>query len=855
MTKQEFLKVANKQMLYLDGATGSNLVKAGMPAGVCPEDWILKHPDVMLDLQRRYVNSGSDVLYAPTFTANRIKLAEYDLAEHMEEMINGLVSISRQAASECKDRKVYVAGDLTMTGQTLRPMGNMELEDLIDVYKEQIQMLEKAGVDLLIVETMMSLAETRAALIAAKEVSELPVMVTLTFEPDGRTLYGTDAKTAGIVTESLGACAIGANCSTGPAHMEAIISDLSSVTTIPIIAKPNAGLPFLDSDGKTQYDMNADDFVKEMEILVNAGASILGGCCGTDPDFIRGLFERYGKERSVHVARRPEGIRYLTSERQTLAFGLNDPFMIVGERINPTGKKALQAQLREGNLEKVLQFAEEQESAGAQVLDVNMGMSGIDEKEMMLRCIEEISGVTNLPLSLDSSHVSVLEAALRHYPGRALINSISFESEKFEKLLPIAAKYGAAFILLPLSDAGLPKDLEEKKEIIEKIYKRAIELGMRREDIVVDGLVATIGANKKAALECLETVRYAKQNGFATICGLSNISFGMPERSYVNTAFLNLMIQAGLTMAISNPAQEMLVSCALATDLLLNKEGADLRYIEYAAKVKENREEKEAQIKSKLDAAERILANGRGEANLSENAEAAAQQLVKSDSAIKSEAGGNSQNSPAREALYKAVMKGNRNGIAKITKDALAAGEEPSSLLNEILLPGINEVGELFDKGKYFLPQLIASAEAMKNAIEVLEPLLLRETSAEDMPVVVIATVEGDIHDIGKNLVALMLKNYGFKVIDLGKDVPSSTIIEAAKEHHAKIIALSALMTTTMQRMREVVEEVKKIKLPVKVMIGGAVITQEYADEIGADGYSRDAADAVKLAKRLNSES
>ncbi|MBE5862134.1 MAG: 5-methyltetrahydrofolate--homocysteine methyltransferase [Lachnospiraceae bacterium] len=845
MTKEEFKKLAEKNILYLDGATGSNLVKAGMPAGVCPEDWILKHSDVMLKLQKDYVKAGSDILYAPTFTANRIKLAEYGLENQMEEMIQGLVQISKEAAASAEGRKVYVAGDLTMTGQTLKPMGTMELEDLIEIYKEQIRMLDKAGVDLLIVETMMSLAETRAALIAAKEVTELPVMVTLTFEADGRTLYGTDAKTAGIVTESLGACAIGANCSTGPAHMEKVISDLASVTTIPVIAKPNAGLPFLDADGKTCYNMTAPDFVEEMEILVKAGASVLGGCCGTDPSFIQGLKERFETQRKVSVSRRPEGVRYLSSERQTLAFGLNDLFMIVGERINPTGKKALQAQLREGSLEKVLQFAEEQEAAGAQVLDVNMGMSGIDEKAMMLRCLEEISGVTNLPLSLDSSHVSVLEAALRHYPGRALINSISYESEKFEKLLPIAAKYGAAFILLPLSDEGLPKDLDEKKDIIEKIYARAKELGMRKEDIIVDGLVATIGANKKAALECLETVRYAKSKGFATICGLSNISFGMPERGYVNTAFLALMIEAGLTMAISNPSQEMLVSCAFATDVLLNKEGADLRYIEYASFVKEQREKKEAELQEKLLAANQATVN---------SSVGDAEKTVESKSDKPSEKSNGVGGNAVREALYKAVMKGNRNGIAKLTQDALNAGEAPSSLLNEILLPGINEVGELFDKGKYFLPQLIASAEAMKNAIEVLEPLLLSDQKGEDMPVVVIATVEGDIHDIGKNLVALMLKNYGFQVIDLGKDVPASEIIAAAKEHHAKIIALSALMTTTMQRMREVVEEVKKIKLPVKVMIGGAVITQEYADEIGADGYSRDAADAVKLAKRLNSE-
>ena len=849
MTKAEFLQLTKNKIFYLDGATGSNLVKAGMPAGVCPEKWILEHREVMVDLQKRYVKSGTDILYAPTFTANRIKLAEYGLQDQMEDMIEKLVGISKEAAASCESRKVYVAGDLTMTGQTLRPMGTLELEDLIDIYKEQIRYLEKAGVDLLIVETMMSLAETRAALIAAKEVSSLPIMVTLTFEQDGRTLYGTDAATAAIVSESLGACAVGANCSTGPAHMENVIRSMARVTNIPIIAKPNAGLPFLDGEGKTCYDMDSHTFVEEMEILVNAGASILGGCCGTDPDYIGGLAEKYGRKAPESVERRPEGIRYLTSERKMLSFGLDDPFMIVGERINPTGKKALQAQLREGNMEKVIQFAEEQENAGAQILDVNMGMSGIDEKAMMLRAIEEVSSVTSLPLSLDSSHVTVLEAALRHYPGRALINSISCESEKFDKLLPIAAKYGAMFILLPLSDEGLPKDLEEKKEIIQKIYARATELGMRKEDIVVDGLVATIGANKSAALECMDTISYAKSQGFATICGLSNISFGMPERSYVNTAFLCLMIRAGLSMAIANPGQEMLVCCALASDLLLKKEGSDLRYIEYAAMVKEDREEKEAkqaQLQEKL----RQLTDG------SINPSA-----VKQDEVTKNGEGSKgtkpseqAMQSESRLTLYKAVMKGNRNGIVKITQEALQAGENPSLLLNEILLPAINEVGELFDKGKYFLPQLIASAEAMKNAIEVLEPLLLQGQEDQDMPVVVIATVEGDIHDIGKNLVALMLKNYGFKVIDLGKDVPASVILEAAKEHNAKIIALSALMTTTMQRMREIVEEVKRIKLPVKVMIGGAVITQEYADEIGADGYSKDAADAVKLAKRLNSE-
>lgn len=854
MTKAEFENWTGGKIIYLDGATGSNLVQAGMPSGVCPEQWILEHREVMLDLQKRYVEAGTDILYAPTFTANRIKLAEYGLAGNMETMIRELVSISVEAAGTAAEtptgRKVYVAGDITMTGEQLRPMGTMETETLIDVYKEQIRMLVDAGVDLLVVETMMSLAETRAALIAAKEVCSLPVMVSFTFEPEGRMLYGTDARTAAVVAESLGACAVGVNCSAGPDRMQEILQNMTSVTKIPIIAKPNAGFPSLDAEGRTYYQMGAEEFGEEMRRLYEIGATVLGGCCGTTPEHIRAMRERLGRGKGAEVPRRPDGVRYLASERMTVAFGLEDPFMVVGERINPTGKKALQAELREGNTDRVLHFAEEQETCGAQILDINMGMGGIDEKAMMLRVLEEVGGVTNLPLSLDSSHVDVLEAALRHYPGRALINSVSYEREKFEKLLPIAAKYGAMFILLPLSDEGLPQSLEEKIEIIRKVSQRAYELGMRREDIVVDGLVTTVGANKSAALETLETIRYCREQGFATICGLSNISFGMPERGFVNTAFLTLAIREGLTMAIANPSQELLMCCAAATDLLLAKDGADLRYIELAGAVKERREEAAATAAAAAKAsAEAAPIQNQAESGMTP--QSSAQPAVTAHSA---DAGEYVPGQPQRDAIYHAVLKGNRNGIAKLTEAALDAGEKPDDLLNEVLLPAINQVGVYFDKGKYFLPQLIAGAEAMKNAIEVLEPLLLNQTEGGDMPVVVIATVEGDIHDIGKNLVALMLKNYGFRVIDLGKDVPAEQIIKAAKEHHAQIIALSALMTTTMQRMREVIDSVRQERLSAKVMVGGAVITQEYADEIGADGYSKDAAEAVNLAKRLNGE-
>lgn len=815
MTREEFRRLAAQGLLFLDGATGSNLQQQGMPPGVCPEQWILENPKPLLTLQRAYVEAGSQILYAPTFSANRIKLKEFGLQDKIGEINRRLVQLSLQAAQG----QAYVAGDVTMTGEQLSPVGELDFEALIDLYKEQIGYLSRAGVDLLVVETMMSLQESRAALIAARETCpDLPVMVTMTFEADGRSLYGTDAATAAVVLSSLGADAVGANCSTGPAQMARLIRQMADVTDLPILAKPNAGLPSLNPDGRTVYDMGPESFADEMEQLLDAGARILGGCCGTTPEHIRRMICSVSGRPLTPVLR--EAKRYLASERRTVSFDLNDPFLIVGERINPTGKKKLQEQLRKQSFDLVTQYAREQEQRGAAVLDVNMGMSGIDEKEMMLQAIEEIAGVSDLPLSLDSSHVDILEAALRRYPGRALVNSVSMEQVKMEKLLPLVKKYGAMFILLPLSDAGLPKDAQEKRAIIDTVVERALALGLKKEDIVVDGLVTTVGANPLAAVETLETIRYCKQQGLATICGLSNISFGLPERSSINTAFLTMAIAQGLTMAIANPSQELLVGAAFASDMLLAKKESENRYLHFVRQAKQRQEGEQAGSLS-----------------------------------AKADPFGTKEGPPAGTDIgaqvKNAVLQGNRRQMETLTKEALAAGWQPQELLHNQLLPAINEVGELFDQGKYFLPQLIASAESMKLAIGVLEPLLKTENRESRMPVVVIATVKGDIHDIGKNLVALMLRNHGFTVIDLGKDVPGETIVDAAIAHEAAIIALSALMTTTMQEMRHVIALARQRGVTAKIMVGGAVITQEYADEIHADGYSRDAADAVRLAKRL----
>lgn len=815
MTKQEFRELTEKRIVFLDGGMGSCLFKEGMPQGVCPEKWMLENPQIQYKIQASYVEAGADIIYTPTFTSNRPKLTEHGLGEKVREINIELVKCARKAADLATDRKVYVCGDLTMTGVMLKPMGPLDFEELIDIYKEQVGALIEAGVDCFVVETMMSLQETRAAVIAIKELCDLPIMATMTFESDGKTLMGSDPATCAVTLASLGVDAVGTNCSTGPVDMAANVAKMAAVVDIPIIAKPNAGLPTLNENKETVYDNTPEKFAEQFKLLIEAGASVVGGCCGTNPDYIKALYEKHYQKNNEK--KYVEGIHYLTSERKTVAFGLDDSFMIIGERINPTGKKAFQAELREGNIDRALEFATQQEDNGAKILDVNVGLDGVDEKELMLRVVEELSVLTSLPLCIDSSHVDIIEAVLRRYPGRALINSISNESHKRDALLAIAKKYGAMFILLPLSDKGLPKDIDEKISIINEVSDKAFELGFKKEDIVVDGLVATVGANKNAGVETLDTIKYCYANGFATTCGLSNISFGLPERGYINATFLAMAIANGLTMAIANPNQNLLMNTALAANLLKNKDEADIAYIERMNALKDAGVE---------------LGNG----NVTLGASLATESKEENDCC---------------GVLKTIVLKGKKSSVEEATNVCIKEGKEPSYILNEVLIPAINEVGALFESGRYFLPQLIASAETMKMSIEVLEPLLKKGKDSKSMPTVVIATVQGDIHDIGKNLVALMLKNYGFNVYDLGKDVPNEKVIEKALEYDADIIALSALMTTTMKEMDEVVKLAKAKNVRAQIVIGGAVTTQHYADEIHADGYSKDAADAVKLCQKL----
>lgn len=803
MNKEQFKELISNKILILDGATGTELQKRGMPTGVCPEKWAFENPDVVKSIQRAYINAGSDIVYTCTFGGNRIKLDEFGIGSRTIEINKGLAQFSKEVAGD----KCLVAGDLASTGRFIQPLGDMGFEECVNIYKEQVKGLLEGGVDLFVIETMLDIQEARAALLAVKESCDLPVCVSMSFDESMRTLTGTDPITALITLQSLGADVVGCNCSTGPEHMVQIISMMKPYARVPLMAKPNAGLPKL-VNGNTVFDMEPEEFGIYTKDFIKAGVNLLGGCCGTSPEYISQLYEKSTGLKQEETAIKPYSA--VTSSSRTVFFGFNTPVAIVGERINPTGKKKLQAELKEGLTHEIRRFAVEQLEMGASILDVNVGMPGIDEKETMINTVRQLGGICAAPLCLDSSSPDVLEAALRIYPGRALINSISQEKVKLEKLLPVAAKYGAMFILLPLSDEGVPEKAVQRQAIVRDVFEKAAAYGYQKSDIVVDGLVMTISSNQEAALETLNLIEWCSRDfGCGTIVGLSNVSFGLPERSWVNAAFLAMAVGRGLTMAIANPSSDLLMAIKMACDVIIKNDINSKSYISYF-----NSREKPSS----------------GEVRIS------------------------TEEKKTGERIYDAVLEGDKEGVEVLIDKALEEKISPRDIVDLYLIPAINQVGRLFDEKKYFLPQLIQSAETMKTGFACIEPLLKQndEDAAKEEIIIVIATVRGDIHDIGKNIVALMLRNYGFKVYDLGKDVSAESIINEAKNLKAHIVGLSALMTTTMVEMKDVIELARKEDLSCKFMIGGAVVDDEYAKEIGADGYSKDAYEAVKLAQRLS---
>ncbi|MFP4467313.1 MAG: homocysteine S-methyltransferase family protein, partial [Candidatus Goldiibacteriota bacterium] len=798
MTKQEFIKLLKRKTAVLDGSAGTVLQKRGLPKGVCPEQWGLENPGEIIKLQNEYIEAGSDIIYTFTFGANPLKLSEFGLNEKTYEINKALAEISVKTAG----KKALVAGDISSSGHFPEPFGNIPFEEAAAGYKEQVKGLLDGGVDLFVIETMMDIQEARAAVLAVKETCSLPVMVSMTFDKDKRTLTGSGPLAALMTLQALGIDAFGVNCSTGPAEMVDIIAEIKPYAHIPVFAKPNAGMPRLVNN-ESVFDMKAEEFAAFAHDFVSAGANLFGGCCGTDPEYIRIISRKLKKTK-------PLGVRHLkysavSSARQTAFIG-GRPIALIGERINPTGKKQLQQELKEGSFAEVKKFAREQEESGAVILDVNAGMPGINEKEKVKEIINVLSVASGLPLCIDSSSPEVIEAALRQYPGKAVINSISGEEEKLKKLLPIAAKYGALFILLPLSDAGIPEDADTRYQLVKYIVKQAKKYSITPENIIVDGLVMTVSADRKAAGETLKLIeKCSEELMLNTVIGLSNVSFGLPERSLINASFLAMAAAKGLSAVIANPSVDIIMNVKAASDVLCGYDENSSAYIKRFSEKTASAEEKTARSGAEI---------------------------------------------PVRERLNDAVVNGNTEKAGELAAEA-AGQEAAADVVDNILIPAINRVGELFDEKKYFLPQLIQSAEAMKKAFAAIEHLLVKDGKAEKKASVVLATVKGDIHDIGKNIVALMLRNYGFEVHDLGKDVPAENIIKKALETEAEIIGLSALMTTTMTEMKTVVELAKEKGVKSKIIIGGAVVTQEYADEIGAHGYSKDAYEAVKLAGEL----
>lgn len=783
-----FLEYLKHNILILDGATGTYLQNNGMGPGTCPELFVQGHKDIAEGMYRAYIEAGSKAVFACTLGANAIKLADFGLEHDVARINRELVAVTVEAAGG----DAFVGADVGSTGMFLAPLGDLEFEQAVDIYKEQMKAIEEGGADFVVIETMIDVQETRAAVIAAKECCSLPVVASMTFDSAGRTLTGTSPAAAAVTLISAGADVVGLNCSTGPEQMIPFVESMKRVSSVPLFVKPNAGMPHV-VNGRTHFDLACADFRRFVKPLCEAGANLIGGCCGTDPDYIRAVREEIKnlKPKPWLTALPP----VITSVSDEVYFG--SEFRVIGERINPTGKPKLKEALKNGDYYEVLDMALEQKNSGAHILDVNVGMPEINELKTMKQAVEAVAAQTKLPLSIDSAKPDVIEQTLRIYPGRALVNSVSTKAESLERLLPIVRRYNAMFILLPIGDSGIPQTAQGRIEEVQKAYRIISEAGIGKESILVDGLTMAVSSDQNAAKETHDVIKWCSENGFNTVLGVSNSSFGLPERKFINSAYLVMAMKYGLSSAIMNPNDELMMDMCHAAEALT---GGDAHFKRYIKRF--------------------------------------------SDARI-----------PEQDAkdIYEAVLTGKKKSITAMIDDEIAKGAQPDEIINNMIIPALQEVGDLYERKVYFLPHLIYSAEAARAAFDHLEQHYIAGTE-EGKKKVVIATVKGDIHDIGKNLVAMLLRNHGFAVTDLGKDVPAERIIETAAEQDADIIGLSALITTTAKEMEHVIALAKQKKLRARVMVGGAVVTAKYASSIGADAYAADAAGAVREAARLTEQ-
>lgn len=775
-----------KEWIYFDGGLGTMLQERGLQGGEYPETWNLTHPEELIAIHKAYLEAGCHVINANTFGANGLKF------DNVEEIITAGIQLAKEAKKQAGRMDAYVALDIGPTGKLLEPMGDLPFEKAVSYFAQMVKAGVKAGADLILIETMSDTYEAKAAVLAAKENSSLPVIVTMIFDENQRLLTGGSVESAVAMLEGLRVDALGINCGLGPKQMLPVVKRIREVSSLPIIVNPNAGLP-VQVNGKTVYDLKADDFAQAMVKMAQIGVQGLGGCCGTTPEYIQKMIEAI-----KDIPCKPNTMKeqtWVTSYASAVQIGKKA--VVIGERINPTGKKRFQQALRNKEFDYILSQALEQEEAGAQILDVNVGLPDIDEADMMKETVVRLQNVCALPLQIDTGNLEALENALRLYNGKPMVNSVNGKLDSMESVFPLIQKYGAVVVGLCLDESGIPSTSKERLVIAQKIVKKAQEYGIQKKDIVIDGLAMTISSQSDGALVTLDTLQKVKEElNVSTILGVSNISFGLPQREIINSYFLSMALQSGLSCAMINPNNEMMKKAFDASMALMNQDAQCMHYISSYSKQVEEKKNENPEI-----------------------------------------------------SLSFAIQKGIQDRVKEITTSLLET-KEPLGIIDEELIPALDLVGKGFEQGTVFLPQLLMSAEAAKASFEVLKEKMAQNQSLSKGKII-LATVQGDIHDIGKNIVKVLLENYGYEVLDLGKDVAPEVIVKTAISEEVKLVGLSALMTTTVKSMEKTIELLHKEKPDTFVVVGGAVLNQEYADQIHADHYAKDAMATVRYAEQI----
>jgi len=788
MNIRDFIK---NNIVYLDGGMGTLLQKSGLQPGELPERWNISHPEVIKEIHKSYYDSGSNIVNTNTFGANSLK---FDADELSEIIYHAVKNADEARKTSSGNQEKFIALDVGPTGKLLKPLGDLDFEDAVKAFAEVISLGVKYGVDLITIETMNDSYETKAAVLAAKENSDLPIIVTNAYGENGRLMTGADPAVMAAMLEGMGVDAIGANCSLGPKQLMGVMDELLKYCSVPVAFKPNAGLP--KSDGKvTYYDVDAEEFAQDIKLAVANGVRIVGGCCGTTPEYIKKVCELTRDMRPKEIEKKTYSV--CTSYNKAVFFG--EKTILIGERINPTGKKRFKQALLENDIGYILQEAVNQQAKGVHVLDVNVGLPGIDEAQMLTNSVCELQCVTDLPLQIDSSDPVAMESALRRYNGKAMINSVNGKEENLNAIFPLVKKYGGFVVALTLDEKGIPSTVDGRMKIARKILLTAALYGINKKDIIFDPLAMTVSADKMSAVTTLETVKkITEQLGCNTSLGVSNVSFGLPSRDLVNAAFFTTAMENGLSAAIMNPYSERMMEAYYSFNVVKGLDENCMDFINYASQQE-------------------------------------VQPTAKQESSL---------------TLKEAIEKGLKEKASEITT-AMLGNSAPLDIVNTHVIPALDNVGKRFEEKKLFLPQLLMSAEAAKASFEVIKATMSADGSSVKKGSIVIATVHGDIHDIGKNIVKLLLENYGYNVIDLGKNVPPETVLKAVTDNHAPLVGLSALMTTTVPAMEETVKLIKENAPWCKTVVGGAVLTQDYADKIGADKYAADAMETVRYAESV----